>query len=245
MPFTFSHPAIILPLRKWSGKRLSLTGLVAGSVTPDFEYFIRMKVESIYSHYVWGLFWFDVPLGVLLTFAYHCIVRNQLITNLPTKLNERLNNFRHFNWAAYFKANWPMVLVSILVGAATHLFWDSFTHPLGYFVMRIRFLRKWVVIAHMRIPLYAVLQHLSTLTGGIIVISALFSLTRKPAIQSTKKINYWLLVSAVTIIVFAARIFTGLNLHNYGDVIVTVISAFLIGLMVPPLIKPKWANASM
>ncbi|WP_240482010.1 DUF4184 family protein [Flavobacterium psychrophilum] len=39
MPFTFSHPAIILPLRYLPRQWFSLTGLIIGSLTPDFEYF--------------------------------------------------------------------------------------------------------------------------------------------------------------------------------------------------------------
>ncbi len=50
MPFTFSHPAIILPLKYLPQNWFSLTGLIIGSLTRDFEYFIRMKVRSNYSH---------------------------------------------------------------------------------------------------------------------------------------------------------------------------------------------------
>ena len=50
MPFTFSHPAIVLPLKYLPKKWFSFTGLIIGSMTPDFEYFLRMKVKSDYSH---------------------------------------------------------------------------------------------------------------------------------------------------------------------------------------------------
>jgi len=43
MPFTFSHPAIVLPLATLRRQWISATGLIIGSITPDFEYFIRMK----------------------------------------------------------------------------------------------------------------------------------------------------------------------------------------------------------
>jgi hypothetical protein len=42
MPFTFAHPAIVLPLKHLPKRWYSLTGLIIGSMTPDFEYFIRM-----------------------------------------------------------------------------------------------------------------------------------------------------------------------------------------------------------
>lgn len=58
MPFTFSHPAIILPFKYLPNRWISMTGLIIGSLTPDFEYFIRMKIESYYSHTNAGLFLF-------------------------------------------------------------------------------------------------------------------------------------------------------------------------------------------
>ena len=57
MPFTFSHPAIILPLKKLPKKYISMTGLIVGSIAPDFEYFLRMK--SKYSHTMSGILWYD------------------------------------------------------------------------------------------------------------------------------------------------------------------------------------------
>lgn len=73
MPFTFSHPAIILPLTSSKRQWFSATGLVIGSMTPDFEYFIRMKVQSDFSHTLPGLLWFDLPLGLLLSFIYNAL----------------------------------------------------------------------------------------------------------------------------------------------------------------------------
>lgn len=103
MPFTFSHPAIVLPLTYLPKKWFSLTGLIIGSITPDFEYFIRMKVQRDYSHTLSGLFWFNLPLGILLAFIFHGIVRNSLIENLPLFLKSRFSNFTRFNWLNFFK----------------------------------------------------------------------------------------------------------------------------------------------
>lgn len=103
MPFTFSHPAIILPLTYLPKKWFSLTGLVIGSLTPDFEYFIRMRIKSDYSHTIEGLFWFDLPLGLLIAFIFHNIVRDSLFDNLPTFLNSRISKFKQLKWNEHFK----------------------------------------------------------------------------------------------------------------------------------------------
>ncbi|MEN2414974.1 DUF4184 family protein [Flavobacterium mesophilum] len=103
MPFTFSHPAIILPFKYFPKSWFSMTGLVIGSLTPDFEYFMRMKVQSIYSHTLLGVFWFDLPLAIALTFIFHSIVCNSLFLNLPKAIRKRFYSFTGFNWNFYFK----------------------------------------------------------------------------------------------------------------------------------------------
>lgn len=123
MPFTFSHPAIILPLKYLPRKWFSLTGLIVGSLTPDFEYFIRMKVQSNYSHTVYGILWFDLPLAILLSFIFHNIIRDDLFKNVPKNIQSRILVYAEFNWNNYFKRNWVVIIVSTLIGITSHLFW--------------------------------------------------------------------------------------------------------------------------
>ena len=241
MPFTFSHPAIVLPLKKIAGETLSLTGLIIGSLTPDFEYFIRMSVRSIYSHTVFGLFWFDLPFGLLLTFIYHLVVRDPLISQLPEILNRKLSTFKYFDWLAYFKQNWVIVLVSILIGVASHIFWDDFTHPSGYFVGRFGFLQHKIAFGNVRIPAFTILQHLSSIVGGVIVVFAILGLKTNLTVRSEKRTAYWLSVGSITILIFVIWIFTGLNLHLYGNIVVSFISASLIGVILTSL-RPKFAE---
>ena len=236
MPFTFSHPAIVLPLKKLFPDAFSLTGLIIGSITPDFEYFIRMKVKSIYSHSLLGLFWFDIPLALLLTFVYHNVVRNKLIANLPAFLNDRLNGFTSFDWNDFFKKNWFVVILSIVIGSASHLFWDSFTHPAGFFVHRLAVLQKGPNILRKHIPLYWILQQLSSLVGGVIVVWAILQLNSKPSIQSPHKVYYWLMVGGIMAITLGCRFYGGLNFHMYGDMIMTAIAGFIMAIIIVPVI---------
>ena len=39
MPWTFAHPAAVLPFRRIVGRQLPLLGLVVGSMAPDMGYF--------------------------------------------------------------------------------------------------------------------------------------------------------------------------------------------------------------
>lgn len=234
MPFTFSHPAIVLPLTLLPRRWFSLTGLFIGSLTPDFEYFLRMRIKSNYSHTLEGLFWFDLPLGLLLAFLFHKIVKNKLIENLPAFLKSRFLVFRMFEWNQYFKLNWKSVITSILIGAASHLFWDSFTHETGFFVELIPVLQQSVNFLGVTIPILKILQHSSSLVGGIVLGIVIFKLPTNKC--ENQKINtiYWGVFAGLTVVIVCVRLLSGLELNQYGNFIVTVISAVLMALIITP-----------
>ncbi|SEP14833.1 DUF4184 family protein [Paenibacillus sp. OV219] len=56
MPFTFAHPAYALPLKFINPRYLSATGLVLGSMAPDFEYFLTLEPHQTIGHSFSGLF---------------------------------------------------------------------------------------------------------------------------------------------------------------------------------------------
>ncbi len=236
MPFTFSHPAIVLPLTFLPRQWISLTGLVIGSLTPDFEYFLRMRIMSNYSHKIDGLFWFDLPLGLLLSFIFHNIVRDSLFDNLPSILKSRFSVFKKFEWNAHFKRNWLVVSISILIGAASHIFWDSFTHEHGYFVQTIPALQKSLDFLGRQIPILKILQHSSTLLGVLVIAYAIYKLPSNNIEKEKKNLKYWAIFAGLTLTIIAARLLSGLELKQYGNVIVTTISAGLISLTITPLL---------
>ena len=232
MPFTFSHPAIVLPLTYLPKKWYSLSGLIVGSMTPDFEYFIRMKDYSKYSHTWSGLFWFDVPLGLILIFVFHNVVRNILIEYLPFSLNIRFSSFAKFNWNKYFQHHILVVLISLIMGIASHIFWDSFTHSGGYFYHTLPFVEESVNILNHQISGAPILQYVSSIIGGILMLIVVFKLPEGRNTKQDTILNFWLLVALVTISVVNIRLYldTLLNHHHHEDIIVTTISGLLIGI---------------
>ncbi len=235
MPFTFAHPAIVLPLNYLPKKWFSLTGLIIGSMTPDFEYFIRMRVESHYSHSIDGVFWFDLPLAILLAFTFHNIVKNQLFQNLPELIRSRVLTFNQFNWNRYFKQHWIIVVISILIGTASHLFWDSFTHEHGYFVNHIALFHDSISISHLKIPIFKAVQHLSTFIGGLIILFAFSKLPKDNTSTKPVNKNYWICLVLFSLIILVFRFAIGLNPKQYGHLVVSVISSVLFSLILTPL----------
>lgn len=240
MPFTFSHPAIILPFTFFPRQWISLTGLVIGSLIPDFEYFLRMSIKSKYSNTVDGLFWFDLPLGLILTFIFHNIVRDRLFDNLPIILKSRLAIFKQFDWKDHFRRNWFVVALSILIGAASHIFWDSFTHEGGYFVQKFPPFQNTVHLFEAQIPIFKILQHSSTLLGGLIVAFSIYKLPKTSIKRENSNLKYLSIVTVLTLTIIAIRILSGLDIKQYGNLIVTAISAGLISLtIIPSLMRTK------
>jgi hypothetical protein len=236
VPFTFSHPAIILPLTFLPKRWFSLTGLVIGSLAPDFEYFLRMRIQSDFSHTLAGLFWFDLPLGLLLAFVFHNIVRNSLLENLPGFLQSRFSDFRQFDWNRNFAKHWLVISISTLVGAASHIFWDSFTHDHGYFVKTLPVLTNTVKVLGGEVPILKILQHASTLLGAFVIAFAIYKMPTQKQDTTSLSLKYWLIVAILTSLIIAIRLASGLELKQYGNVVVTAISAGLIALTLTPLL---------
>lgn len=234
MPFTFSHPAIVLPLTFLPRQWFSLTGLVIGSLTPDFEYFLRMRIKSNYSHTIDGLLWFDLPLGLLLAFIFHNIIRDSLFDNLPTSLKSRFLAFRHFDWNGHFKRNWFVVTISTLIGAASHIFLDSFTHEHGYFVQTIPALQNSVEFLDGQIPIFKILQHSSTLLGGLVIAFTIYKLPTNKTEKENINLKYWSILAGLTLTIITVRFLSGLDYKQYGNVIVTAISAGILSLTLTP-----------
>lgn len=240
MPFTFSHPAAIVPLNYVAKEWLSLSALVLGSIVPDFEYFIRMKVLSIYSHTWVGLFWYDLPLALIILLVYTRFIKDKLIAHLPSGINVRFSQYQN-NKVKYDLLYFVIAIVSILIGAASHILWDSFTHPAGYFVKHHHILKHKMLIANHSVAFYNMLQHISSAIGALIVIYAVYRMPKGDLtnVGAGRIARYWGGMVLIALIVVLIRLAAGLNLvQQYGDVIMSAISGFLLGLIIFSILTP-------
>lgn len=227
MPFTFSHPAIVLPLKKVFGKWLSLTGLIIGSLTPDFEYFLRMKIQSDYSHTLTGVLWFNLPLGILLCFLFHQVIKKPLLGNLPSGMQKKLLKRNDFEWSNYFFRHWIIVCTSLIIGACSHIFWDAFTHHNGCFVT---FFGLESVIPVVNIPVFKLLQHASTVIGGMVLIGYVWKMPTDEMSTTRPSLKYWLSIAGIAAVIIILRLLTNLSINQYGNLIVTGIAAVMIAM---------------
>ena len=232
MPFTFAHPAIALLFQQKRKHLVSYTGLIVGSMLPDFEYFIRMNLQSKWFHSQWGIWMIDLPLGILLCFLFHRLVKPVAYANLPLFLKSRMRPFMKLDGNYSFSSKGLILIVSLLIGIYSHVVWDSFTHETGYFVRVFPFLISEMELLGFTVPIFKMLQHGSTLIGGILIINFIFKLPPEQLSRSPIQWSYWIGIVIIVIIILIVRFFgdsTGLKI---GNLIVSSIGAFFLSILI-------------
>lgn len=164
MPFTFSHPAAVLPFRKYCPRYLNLPALVAGSLTPDLGYYLHNWHWSVWGHSWLGSLRFDLPAGLILTALFYLAVR-PVSRLLAHPHREALSSVCPVLGLPGVR-QLLVVAVSVLLGAWTHIIWDGFTHSNGWCVREFsRFTPPLLMLGSYEITVWHILQHGSTLLG--------------------------------------------------------------------------------
>jgi len=236
MPFTPAHPAILLPIIRW--RYASATALIIGSMAPDFEYFFRMSVKGTHGHTLWGMLYFDLPVTFLLAWLFHGVVKRNAIHNMPVILQRKFQDTLALDFMPYFKRHAIIFAASALVGTASHLLWDSFTHNNGYFARELPIYRgTYVPYDGVNYPLFYALQNISTGVGLTIVL--IYVMMIKPAADAVtyKPRNiYWILLVFITGAVVAVRFMVKPD-YTLGNSVVCTISGLLLALVLCGLIN--------
>jgi len=179
MPFTISHAAAVLPLHARGRTRLPLAALMIGSMSPDFPYFNPWD-PGINAHSLPALFWFCWPAALALWILFVRVVETPTLALLPDEWRARFTpSEKRFTPGLLIRAS-----IAVILGAATHVIWDSFTHGRTPVVEELPFLRISVLqFGHYSMPLYKLLQHLSTVLGLAMLGIWAWRLKPRPAIR--------------------------------------------------------------
>lgn len=165
MPFTFAHPAAVLPLARWSGRWLVFSALVIGAMAPDFGYLFPGGYVHSRTHGPWSLLWFSLPAGLLVWWLFQILVKEPLIALSPAAWRARLARLSAPHPAARGRGL-PGVILSVAIGAASHQLIDAATHGSGALVQAVPALKAVVLrIGDHPVPAYNLLQHGLSLIG--------------------------------------------------------------------------------
>lgn len=177
MPLTFAHPAAVLPLMR---RPFDALALVCGAMAPDIPYFVRstplpVTAQSWYepftnattSHSIAGLLSVTLPLAlamylVLAAARPAAVWLTRSGSGFIAPLSGGGAPDQTDGAASRLTARWAWIAASLLVGALTHLIWDSFTNSDGPLATRVDALNDTVLLD---MTWARVMQQASTIIG--------------------------------------------------------------------------------
>ncbi len=207
MPFTFAHPAAVLPLRRF--KLLHTVPLVVGSIAPDMPSYIPSRFNRLMldTHSIAGTLWPDVPIGVaVLLFGF--LLRGPLTALMTPRARmlclQSMERFKNE------PRHWLFSLVAIYIGIWTHLLWDSFTHDHGWMVRRISALSAPITIGDYTGTLCHVLQYVSSV-AGLLILAIWYLRLPTPEMESARNAAVVSPVGRALVLLFVASAATALG----------------------------------
>ncbi|TDD24355.1 DUF4184 family protein [Nonomuraea diastatica] len=162
MPFTPSHVAAVVPLLASSRVRRFADpwALTLGSMAPDLPLFLPFLPDYTDWHSWPGVVTLDLAAVLVLLPLFHVVFREPLVALLPAALAGR---------AALLAPERLRLLpmaAGAVIGAASHVLWDSFTHSTGAVEWG-----GWAgVHVFGEIPLFRILQYVSSAIGLAVVV---------------------------------------------------------------------------
>jgi hypothetical protein len=214
VPLTFpTHPVAVLPLKLWRPRWFDGTGLVFGSMAPDFGYAFDGSGLPVWplSHEIVGLAGWCLPVAWVCTWMMRRAAP-VIAVHLPRAGVLRL---RDYGSAAAARHRWWTTVISILIGAASHLALD-----------RLEF---WVPVA----------EDVMTLLGVIGIVVLVVAVGRRrllrrwygdPPVVRPSPLLFWSVAAVVALPVIAALPFLpGASLaHTTGARLLCAVFAGLI-----------------
>jgi len=147
-----------------------MSAVIIGCFAPDFEYFIPFQHHGSFGHTLPGVFLLDLPLSLLVLWFFHRYAKEPLAACLPETARARLQ-LGPRTLSIHSISRMALIVFSILVGVATHILWDSFTHSEYWVSDHLPFLSLQVSL-----PLFGprawfeILQYFSSAFGIVVIL---------------------------------------------------------------------------
>lgn len=148
--------------------------MLIGCFVPDFEYFARLApgVDGghTFSHTLQGLFVIDLTLGMAISWLFHRYASQPLWTWWPETIRQRVK-LGPRTPPLKGAAQSALVLLYVLIGAATDVLWNSFTHSSFWPARHLHFLSYTIRLPIVgSVPCYDLLHNASSVFGTIVLL---------------------------------------------------------------------------
>lgn len=230
MPFTLAHPIVTLPLWQASQKRFDLAALMVGATIPDISYFVALQPVVNIGHSLTGVVIEGIPSGLLLLLIGRYWLWQPVRSLLPSAIATRFPI--HCPYSFHPLPRLLKIILSLAIGALTHIIWDSFTHSYGWGVQRFSGLSFEIA----GLPIYKALQYGCGLLGFAVLLVLLAQFVQEQTQQyrpsklplKQQKIA-WTGVLTVAILTIGVAILAEVN-NSLSAIIVRIVIGSVSGL---------------
>lgn len=165
MPFTPTHTLAAVPFAWWLSGPAVFSSMVIGCMVPDWPLYVPFGPSYALTHSAAGIVIACLPIGLALSVFFQVALKRPLSELLPAYFQARLTSYVENPQKLS-----PRVLLTmsgaVLLGAASHVLWDAFTHRGMWGVATFPALNEVLfAIGDARFRTYMVLQHGSTIVG--------------------------------------------------------------------------------
>jgi hypothetical protein len=205
MPFTISHAAAALPIQRLAGGRLRFAAIAIGCGSPDVVFLLHLNAASRFGHTLAGIFSICLPASWICLWLWDRHGRRGVQALLPQgwRLPPAPTD-TSILWTA----------AAILLGAASHVTWDAFTHSTDWGVRLFPVLETPVSFASWSMPWFKVLQHASTVFGLAVLGFAAWQWSRTQPMVPAFELMKRMVIPAF--VVGAAGVLNGLRFLDLG-----------------------------
>ena len=175
MPLTLSHPAAVLPLRRLG---LPASVMVIGSMVPDVPLFVGSSTGYSATHRWTGVVTIDLLLTVGVVAVWFVVMRDALVDLAPDPVRLRLPARARLD-----RRQLLLLPVAAVVGSATHVLWDAFTHPGRWGVRQV----AWLQDDHDGLAGHEWAQYVSGVVGLAIVAAAVVAHLRRAGLPDVDR----------------------------------------------------------
>ena len=133
MPFTPSHAVVALPFLRTP---LVPAAIAIGAMAPDLPLFFRVGISYGTTHDWLGMLWTSLPIALALLVLWRTLIRELVPSLSPRWLRMRWprewSHGSRAGWHSLWSGGVPgglLLVASLLIGIASHILWDLFTHP--------------------------------------------------------------------------------------------------------------------
>lgn len=204
-------------------------------MVPDIPLFIPI-FDYTQTHSILGLFTTCLPMGLIVFLIFEALLKQPLIALLPPTYMLRISG-AGWNWEQNDASSALILLAALIFGAATHVFWDSFTHAGQWGVRQIPALAENYTIFGMSLAGYKLFQYGSSLLGlPILALTVVRSLVpvdandRSPdRLRSGVRLRVWLMLAGLPMVVSAIAFQSSPSLQQAVFVSLTRSIAIMVG----------------